>query len=1070
MSKSLNEVWHQMQIQRQMEQQRQMQIQRQIEEERERSRREYVLQNRMLEKTNTTVAAAAAAAAGAGGGSGNRVIETVITSTTGNAVLYYTNVGGVFSYFIYDFELSDQSEIRTITTGSFEDIRPVTEGGFYLRFLDSDNSKNIFYFINLSGQELWTGQNNDGQIYDPEAFSRYISLYYETDTNWILVVLQKDGTVREYTFDNQIEGGGYSYDNVFNGGFVVKEIIEDTHKYYLIKDDSDTPILIQEIDTLSITMNLYQYAFSSKILTIKNYSLFEVFNGVDGSLIATFDASDFSNDFGINDFSFISDNGSFLANCYDNENNNRVIVFFSGASNSFDSKTVSNTYSYNFDIGNAKNYQNPSDYINGSSLVYFYDSTGSFGSNGFEYKVENLILPIFGTDESLRDFYTFSNNKGIFTNADSDNLCILRGEDYILTLLDTNPYGCYFFSDHGDNSIIDGGDDMYDTGNQLYTENGQVSYTHTQQSDDYDQGMLEGEFISDGVILTGTDSAVFGASSSPSYFTNHYPGLFVLCARNTEIDEFRIDGSCGADGSGTNAKGDFQFVTDTETYQVFFKKTYNTGEPSINQIIILNAATSSGITQVIGGSTESDLHKLDGLASSSVNKIYYLLMSEFLGPEMRDDTIDKIVEQFLLLADAADTLDNLLTSLNNNYTNLTDLLTTRNPNVSILRFNRIGSETTIIDSVISNGRRIEDDDRFGSKNVIQVDSKVTNRFNYGWGDLTDFDVRRYSSFYEANNNQIGNYVVGQELVMKDTVNDKYWAIKFTEWTQNANGGGFAYTRQLIEAGTFSGEIIYFTHSNYTDTRDVIEAGVLEITRGNNGPIYNAAVEASSNGRNPAGTLWNSFYTKYYETTKHDLIDSDGTILNTANTEGNYSNNWNGPSYVLEDSTYDLTYICNINESFTQLERRYDNTTEVDSFSDETGLRPGVILMYTDSDLYYRILTATTISEEFFLTDSGNVWKVDNRYISTVGALIVTIDDSETHYLFYDLSGNLIFDKQISGSTNYNVTNEAKRLSIVYYESDEIRKIIFFNGDSVTEYNSESTNSITAERNDYNWWD
>lgn len=1064
MSRSLNEVWRQLQIQRQMEQQRQMQIQRQIEEERERARREYVIQNRMLEKTNTTVAAAAAAAGA--GGSGNRVIpEPVITSTTGQAVLYYTNEGGVFSYFTYDFETGNQSEIQTIENGSYQSIYPVTDGGFLLRFYNNDISKNIFYFVNLNGDQIWTDQNSDVESWDVESFSRYVVAYYQKSLVWKLVVFQKDGTKREYTFDNEVQGGGYSYDSIFNSGFVVREIIGDTHKYYLIKDDSDTPILIQEIDTLSINMSVYQYAFSNKILTIKNFSIFEVFDGTDGTKLDEFDASLISNDFGIYDFSFVSDSGSFVASCYDNQNSNRVIVFFSGVSNTFDTKTIINSYYYNLDIGSPKNYESPNNYVNGSVLVHFYDSTGNNESNGFNYNIENLILPIFGTDESLRDFYTFSNDKGIYSGSDSDNLSIIRGEDYILTLFDENPHGCYYFSDRGSNSITDGGDDMYDTGNQINTENGQVSYTHTQQIKDYEQGMFESEFVSDGIILK--ESPLFGASSSSSYFTNHYPGLFVMCAWDTEVDEFRIDGNCGADGNGQNKKDNFEFVTLSETYQVFVKRTFDVSEPSINQIIIVNAATSSGINQVIAGSTDSDLHKLDGLAAASVNKIYYLLMSQFAGQKIEDEEVEKIVEQFLILAEAAVTIGDLLTSLNTNYTNLTGLLSTRDSLISILRFNRTDNNPTIINNTVS--RRIDDDDRFGFRSILQVNSLNIDPFNFGWDDLSDFNKRRYTSFYEANNRQIGNYVVGQKMVMKDTANDKYWAIQFTQWTGGGGGGGFAYTRQAIESGTFSGSIIHFTHSNFTSTRDVIEPGVLEITRGNNGPIYNAVLEGSSNGRNPSGTLWNSFYTKYYETTEHLLIDSDGSTLNTINTLSDYDNNWNGVSYQLLDSVSEKTYVCNNLEIFTELARKYQNSYDANSISDETGLRPGVILMYTDSDSHHRILSPNLVSEEFSLTDSGNVWKVDNRFISSVGALIVTIDASETHYLFYDLSGTLIFDKQISGLTNYQVTDEGKRLSIVYYESDDIRKIIFFNGNSVTEYNSESTNSIDPQRNDYYWW-
>lgn len=1065
MSRSLNEVWRQLQIQRQMEQQRQMQIQRQIEEERERARREYVIQNRMLEKTNTTVAAAAAAAAGAGG-SGNRVTEPVITSTTGQAVLYYTNEGGVFSYFTYDFETANQSEIRTITTGTYQDIRPVTEGGFYLRFLDSDNSKNIFYFINLSGQELWTGQNNDGQTYDPEAFSRYISLYYETDTNWILVVLQKDGTVREYTFDNQIQGGGFAYDDVFNGGFIVKEIIGDINKYYLIKDDSDTPILMKEVDTVVDSLSVYQYAYSTKILTIKNLELFEVFSGVDGSLISSFDFSTISDDVSLNNFSFISSNGSFVNECFDNTNNQRLALFFSGASDNFDYKTASGDYNVNLDINEPKNYKSPGDYVNGSVLIHFYDPNSSSDSAGFDYNLDNLLLPIFATDESLRSYYTFSIDNGIFTDVDNGQLALIRKEDYIVTLLDPTPYGIYYFSDNGDeNEIGNGGDDMYDQGNRLFTEVSQIPYTHTQLSNDYDQGMFESEFIMDGIIISGTSAEVFGASSSPSYFTNLYPGLFVMCARNTEVNEFSIQGNCGADNGGGNDTLNFEVATASSTYQVFVKRTFGAGDSSINQIIIVNAATSSGITQSIGAGTDDDLHRVEGLAAAGVNEIYYLLMSQSFGSKISDSLLDKIVKAFINISLNSVDMETLLANLNNKYNEVTDFLTKRKTEISILRFNRTGESSTIIPDALP--RRISDDDRFGSRSLIQTNIRATNEAGYGWDDLSDVESRRYTSFYSANNNQIGNYVVGQKMVMKDTANEKYWAIEFTQWTQGDGGGGFAYTRQLIEGGTFSGEVIHFTHSNYTDLRDVIEEGVLEIFRGNNGPIYNAAIESESNGRNPEGTLWNSFYAKYYNTRLQNLIDESGALIASLATEGSDSNDWNGPTYKLIDDSSDYTYVTNLNDIFLQLGRRYTGDIEADSFSTETGIRSGVILMYTG--VYHRIITSTVIGKEFVLTDSLDFWKIDNRYISTVGALIVTIDASETHYLFYDVNGDLISDKQISGSTTYAVTNEGKRLSIVYYAGDDIRKIIFFNGTSVTEYDTQSTNNISTTPNDWLWW-
>jgi hypothetical protein len=66
----------------------------------------------------------------------------------------------------------------------------------------------------------------------------------------------------------------------------------------------------------------------------------------------------------------------------------------------------------------------------------------------------------------------------------------------------------------------------------------------------------------------------------------------------------------------------------------------------------------------------------------------------------------------------------------------------------------------------------------------------------GWGNLTDVTTRQYRTFKQALKNRIGNNIIGAELVMRDEINQKYYKIKFTEWSQGG-GGGFAYTRELI---------------------------------------------------------------------------------------------------------------------------------------------------------------------------------------------------------------------------------------------------------------------------------
>ena len=78
--------------------------------------------------------------------------------------------------------------------------------------------------------------------------------------------------------------------------------------------------------------------------------------------------------------------------------------------------------------------------------------------------------------------------------------------------------------------------------------------------------------------------------------------------------------------------------------------------------------------------------------------------------------------------------------------------------------------------------------------------------DYGWLNLDTVDSRTFGTFYDALDQNIGNNILGLELVMYDETTDEYWAVKFTSWTQgqggNTQGGGFEYERRLInQAGT-----------------------------------------------------------------------------------------------------------------------------------------------------------------------------------------------------------------------------------------------------------------------------
>jgi hypothetical protein len=69
----------------------------------------------------------------------------------------------------------------------------------------------------------------------------------------------------------------------------------------------------------------------------------------------------------------------------------------------------------------------------------------------------------------------------------------------------------------------------------------------------------------------------------------------------------------------------------------------------------------------------------------------------------------------------------------------------------------------------------------------------------GWTNFGDVTSRTYDNLYAAfGSGGLGNKIVGAECVMYLPDNGKYYAVKFTQWTQNSDGGGFAYTRQELD--------------------------------------------------------------------------------------------------------------------------------------------------------------------------------------------------------------------------------------------------------------------------------
>jgi hypothetical protein len=123
----------------------------------------------------------------------------------------------------------------------------------------------------------------------------------------------------------------------------------------------------------------------------------------------------------------------------------------------------------------------------------------------------------------------------------------------------------------------------------------------------------------------------------------------------------------------------------------------------------------------------------------------------------------------------------------------------------------------------------------------------------GWDNLDNVTTRVYDNFFDMKQALPNNDLIGVEIIMHDTLNDKYYTFKFDRWSVGDNGGdgGFGYVRRLIN------HTQYFTRlDDDYGTTDTVDTGLI-IARGNNGGIYNDDSEASwDRDVSPQGTEWN----------------------------------------------------------------------------------------------------------------------------------------------------------------------------------------------------------------------
>jgi hypothetical protein len=278
--------------------------------------------------------------------------------------------------------------------------------------------------------------------------------------------------------------------------------------------------------------------------------------------------------------------------------------------------------------------------------------------------------------DNINDLAWYFNS--VSTGWTSTNIYNLSGDTTIYTtstrITDGNVYSystnrIYYFNDMEEfgNDISDGGDDMYDTGNIINTNLAlNIEYTHTQMDLDSDSNEAKlSDFIMDGAIITS--DAEFGVGSS--YFTNLYPGLFVLSASDVDITDFSITGDIGADGNNNGQVDNYNYTPTgfVGTYKAYIKRVWDANDPSINHIIIVNT-DGTGITQAVDTSLEDDDHELSGLGN--ITKIHYLLFAKADATKVTDLEIENIINSYLEIVDDK-SLVATLDDLNSDYSTIT---------------------------------------------------------------------------------------------------------------------------------------------------------------------------------------------------------------------------------------------------------------------------------------------------------------------------------------------------------------------------------------------------------------
>lgn len=396
----------------------------------------------------------------------------------------------------------------------------------------------------------------------------------------------------------------------------------------------------------------------------------------------------------------------------------------------------------------------------------------------------------------------------------------------------------------------------------------------------------------------------------------------------------------------------------------------------------------------------------------------------------------------------------------------------------VLRLNREGNIYDLLETSISTNWSFRRESRLKDFIVfIGRDDEYTP--SSGFSDLSDVEERDYVVFRKSLGNEIGDNIIGTDMIMKDVINNQYYKFTFTEWGQGNDTNLFAYNRELIIGGTGSGDIISFNNSTDGPV-DVIVPGVIEFRRNYQGGIYNSAAEDEFvQNESPANTLWNSEY-MIGEKLKMTVFDKQGVETDAIEFFGYEDEERRGNIFINIDEYRRKTTLVNTftEFKFVDLEKFYDDYDFVNRYIIGNGVANSNAVLFNKNN--FLIVTDSNVTDNIEV-ESENNWAFGNKvnyYMGTNNLIIIKIyydqqiEQLQTKLVAFDLLGN-ITDELGLNFFDVGEIYSANMYNNVFYAriegNENSRSIIIFSVDKFLKIDMTPDSYINTIQNDYYVW-